>query len=195
MPRQALELSSSQPNSEGHFRGCLHIYIWDGDGVSQRLSSLQDQGDKEAEGPVSSKANPLVLSTWLLFSACRFPRQPAHNSCSTRGRPPGPFPFLLLVPAQPLPPPGAVSPAHGSHQQPGALLVFRSGRLGTRRGCSCGCCGALPRCQHGPTEFTALPVLLPIPVSRCCCPPGCLGVPIAAGAPYRPGTCLSCPEQ
>lgn len=36
--------------------------------------------------------------------------------------------LLRFVPSQPLPPPGAVSPAHGCHKQPNALHALRHGR-------------------------------------------------------------------
>ncbi|KAM5322957.1 diencephalon/mesencephalon homeobox protein 1 isoform 2-T2 [Glossophaga mutica] len=90
---------------------------------------------------------------------------------------------------------GAIPPAHGGHQQPGTLLILRSRGPSPCCCCRCCCCCALPGCQHGPPGLTALPVILPVPVSSCGCPSGRVGVPTAACTPSRPGTCLSCPEQ
>lgn len=144
-------------------------------------------------GSPSWKTNALVLSPW--FSTCRFPRRPGPGSCSSGGQPPGPLPLLLLIPPEPLPSAGAIPSAHGSHQQPGTLLILRSRGPGP---CCCRCCCgrcALPGRQHGPPGLTALPVILPVPVSSRRCPPGRVGVPAAARTPSRPSTCLSCPEQ
>jgi hypothetical protein len=95
----------------------------DGDGFSQNLSCLQGHGNGKLREPLLTGHSP-VLSTWFLFSPYRFPRQPGPSFCRPWGQPPGPLPLLLLIPTEPLPSAGAVSPAHGSNQQPGALLIF-----------------------------------------------------------------------
>lgn len=150
----------------------------------------QWQGVGKARDPLLADQCPC---SW--FSACRFPRQPGSGSCSSWGQPPGPLPLLLLIPVEPLPSAGAIPPAHGGHQQPGTLLILRSRGSSPCCCCGCCCCCTLSGCQHGPTGLTALPVILPVPVSSCGCPSGRVGVPTAARTPSRPGTCLGCPEQ
>lgn len=84
-----------------------------------------------------------------------------------------PEPLVLLLPPEPVSPAGAVPPAHGRHQQPGALPCFRPARPlfaplpGDER-------------QHAPgaARHSPLPVLLPVAVPSC---PAGLEQPAAAG--------------
>lgn len=118
---------------------------------------------------VRSKTKVLVL---LLV------RLPVGISCprllQQRDKRTGSEQLLRLVPPQPLPAAGAVSAAHGGHQQPRPLPVLRHERA---------VLPALPRHEHAlPSGLAALPVLLPELVAG----PAGVEQPAAAGGSRWP---------
>lgn len=106
---------------------------------------------------ISTCLQPVEITHIPSVSCYRVPNQRDGDTFIQQW--PGSDSLLLLLTSEPLPPAGAIPPAHGSHQQLGPLLLLRNGDT---------VCHALlgHECQHGATELPALSVLLPVTLPR-----------------------------
>lgn len=106
---------------------------------------------------ISTCIQPVEITPIPSVSCYRVPHQ--RNCDAFIQQWPGSDSLLLLLAPEPLPPAGAIPPAHGGHQQLGPLLLLRNGDT---------VCHALlgHERQHGATELPALSVVLPVALPR-----------------------------